>query len=222
MAMTKESPTGRPETLVSYASRRIQAALASGEIPAGARISPKALAKELDLSHSPVREALSSLAATGYVIYERRRGYFARELSSEDLDDIYSLREILETEAYRRGVPQLTDDDVLEMRHLVGEMATRVSPEFRSEYLELNRQFHFVPFRRSGSRRLTRFLNSLWDAALPYATLGEVDSSEGNAEHEALLSGLEARDPEAVIAIMRHHRDIRRERVEGWEQSRLD
>jgi len=220
MAIAQSGAGDLPETLVAYATRRIKAALASGELPAGSRLSPATLAKELELSHIPVREALSSLAATGYVVHQRGRGYFARELSSDDLDDIYSLREILEAEAYRRGVPHLTDDDITEMRRLVEEMGARVDPRFRAEYLDLNRQFHFIPFRRSGSRRLTRFLNYLWDAAQPYATLGEVDSTEGNAEHREMLTGLAARDPEAVIATMRHHRDIRRERVEGWERSR--
>lgn len=209
----------RPETMVSYAARRIKASLAAGEIRAGERLSAIKLAKDYGLSHIPVREALSSLAATGYVVHDRGRGYFARTLTSEDLEDIYSLRRLLESEAYRRGVPNLTDDDVASMAELVTQMSHKLGAEHRDEYLALNRQFHFIPFHRSGSRRLVRFLNFLWDSAQPYAHLGDLGSSRGNAEHEALLEVLATRDANAVIELMERHRHLRLETVEGWEHS---
>jgi DNA-binding GntR family transcriptional regulator len=209
---------GLPETLVSYASRRIKSSLTSGQIKAGERLSPSKLAQDYGLSHIPVREALSSLAATGYVVHDRGRGYFARELTSDDLEDIYSLRKLLETEAYRRGVPNLTDQDLKTMTDLVAQMSRKLGEEDRDEYIALNRQFHFVPFRRSNSRRLVRFLDVLWDSAEPYGHLGDIDSTQGNTEHEAMLEILATRDADAVIRMMEQHRHLRMERVEGWEK----
>ncbi|WP_167138027.1 GntR family transcriptional regulator [Diaminobutyricimonas sp. TR449] len=219
MAVEQADGNDRPEALVDYATRRIKTSLATGEIAAGARLSPTALAKQFELSHIPVREALSSLAAMGYVVHQRGRGFFARELTSEDLADIYWLREVLETEAYRRGIPNLTDEDIAEMAQLVEQMSQKLDPESRDEYLAMNRRFHFIPFRRSGSRRLVRFLNYLWDSAQPYAHLGEVNSAEGHAEHVALVKILDSRDAEAVIQAMVHHRQIRLEQVDGWEKA---
>jgi DNA-binding GntR family transcriptional regulator len=219
MSIATAGDAERPETLVAYAARRVKAALASGEIPAGARLSPSKLAKDLDLSHIPVREALSALVGTGYIVHRGGRGYFARELSLDDLDDIYSLRELLEKEAYRRGVPRLTDDDIAELTRLVDEMAKTVAPEHRDRYLELNRQFHFIPFHRSGSERLVQFLSNLWDAAEPYTSVGKVDSTKGNEEHAAMLIALSSRDARAVVKAMGHHRNIRRERFEDWKKT---
>ncbi len=219
MAAKQERGTERPETLVVYATRRIKMDLASGAIAQGARLSPTTLAEMYGLSHIPVREALSSLSATGFVVHKGGRGYFARELSSDDLDDIYQLRQLLESEAYRRGVPRLTDEDVAEMIELVDQMDEKLDEESRQEYLELNRTFHFVAFARCGSRRLIRFLNYLWDSAQPYAVVGTVTSAEGNVEHRKMLDSFAARDAEAVIDLMQHHRDIRRKNVAGWERS---
>jgi DNA-binding GntR family transcriptional regulator len=209
----------RPETLVAYASRRIKASIAKGEIKPGERLSPKTLSQELGLSHIPVREALASLAATGYVVHERGRGYFARILSSEDLADIYQWRDVLEREAYRLAVPKLTDDDIRRMTQLLDQMSRALAPEDRSSYLALNREFHFVCFRRVGSRRLLTMLEYLWDSAEPYSAGDPSTSSLSNAEHVKLLPLLAARNTDAVIAGMQRHRQIRIDQVAAWEST---
>ena len=218
MASSAGGPAGKPETLVAYASRKIKVALAKGEIKPGQRISPNALAEEFGLSHIPVREALASLAATGYVIHHRGRGYFARELSLEDLEDLYQWREVIESEAYRRAVPELTDGDIAHMGGLVERMSYLLAPGDRFAYLELNREFHFTCFRRVGSPRLLAMLDYLWDSAQPYATLELTGSEPSHAEHVELLSLLASRDVDAVVEGMRRHRRIRVEHVAAWEQ----
>jgi DNA-binding GntR family transcriptional regulator len=220
MALEQESGDGRPETLVSFASRRIKDALVSGAIEPGARLSPNKLATELGLSHIPVREALASLAAMGYVIHARGRGYFSRILSHEDLVDIYLWRDVLEREAYRLAVPKLTDEDIVEMTDLVEQMSHVLEPEDRTQYLALNREFHFVCFRRVGSRRLIRMLTYLWDSAQPYSTGDPTTSKISNAEHEQLLPLLDSRDADAVVEAMKSHRQIRIDQVARWETER--
>jgi DNA-binding GntR family transcriptional regulator len=209
----------RPESLQSYAERRIRTVIANGTFPPGSRLSPNLLASEFGLSHIPVREALASLAAAGYVDHKPGKGYVTRQLSSEDLADINRWRQVLEREAYLMAVPELTDDDILEMRRLVDLMGRRTRSKDRLEYVQLNREFHFVAFKRAGSERLLRLLNYLWDAAAPYASLEMTDSRVSHAEHVALLPALAARDTQAVIDATHAHRSIRVKRVAEWEAS---
>ena len=61
-----------------------------------------------------MREALTSLAASGYLEHKPRVGFFVRVLSSDDLADIYHWREILEREAFTMAIPRLTGDDIEE------------------------------------------------------------------------------------------------------------
>lgn len=208
---------GRPESLQSYAERRIKTVIANGTIPPGARLSPNLLASEFGLSHIPIREALASLAAAGYVDHSPGRGYVTRQLSSADLADTNRWRQVLEREAYLMAVPNLTDDDIAEMRRLVAMMSRRTDSDDRLEYIQLNREFHFIAFKRAGSERLLRLLNNLWDAAAPYASLEMTDSSVSHAQHVAILPALAARDTQAVIAAMETHRGIRAQRVAKWE-----
>jgi len=208
---------GRPESLQSYAERRIKTVIGNGTIPPGARLSPNLLASEFGLSHIPIREALASLAAAGYVDHTPGRGYVTRRLSSADLADINRWRQVLEREAYLIAVPVLTDDDIVEMRRLMDLMGHRTASQDRIEYIQLNREFHFVAFNRTGSERLLRLLNYLWDAAAPYSSLELTDSSVSYAEHVALFPAFAARDTQAVITAMKAHRGIRAQRVAKWE-----
>ncbi|MCI0143025.1 GntR family transcriptional regulator [Arthrobacter bambusae] len=205
---TANNGEGPPETLVAYASRRIQTAIAQGEYAPGSRLSPRTIAKALGISHIPVREALASLAARGYVDHLRANGYFTTNLTQGDLEDIYHWRRILEREAYLMAVPKLTEDDISKMRALLDEMGKKTAPEDRLRYLELNRQFHFVAFERTGSTRLLHFLNYLWDAREPYAAVGLVDSTTGYKDHFRLMPHFEQRNAQGVIEAMEGHREF--------------
>jgi DNA-binding GntR family transcriptional regulator len=215
--MALGADSGPPETLAAYTTRRIQTAIADGHFPPGSRLSPTMLAVELGSSHIPIREALTSLAARGYIEHRRGRGFFARELHLEDLAEIYHLREILEREALTAAIPKLTDEDLAEMRRLVDLMGDHVGREDRLRYLELNREFHFIPFKRAGSERLLQLITYLWDVAAPYGAVELVESSAGYKQHLEQLALFEARDLDGIIAAMEDHRDVRLRHQVQWE-----
>jgi len=214
---SQERRQGQPEALLSYIEKRIKQAVVSGELKLGAKLSPSAVATDLGVSHIPVREALTSLAASGYLEHKPRVGFFVRPLSREDLADIYHWREVLEREAFTMAIPRLTGEDIEEMRRLCGRMRKLTAPGQRHEYLNLNRQFHFVAFRRAGSDRLLRFLAYLWDVAAPYTFTGLVDAEASNQDHEAMTDLFEARDVDRVIEMMARHRGIAAEAATRWQ-----
>ena len=207
----------QPEALLSYIEKRIKQAVVSGELEPGAKLSPSAVAADLGVSHIPVREALTSLAASGYLEHKPRVGFFVRVLSSEDLADIYHWREVLEREAFTMAIPRLTGDDIEEMRRLCDQMRKLTAHGERREYLNLNRQFHFIAFRRAGSDRLLRFLTYLWDVAAPYTFTGLVDTEKAHQDHERMLDLFQARDVDGIVEMMTRHRGLAVEAVARWE-----
>lgn len=217
MPLSQRRRQDQPEALLSYIEKQIKQSVVSGELKPGAKLSPSAVAADLGVSHIPVREALTSLAASGYLEHKPRVGFFVRVLSPEDLADIYHWREILEREAFTMAIPQLTGDDIEEMRRLCGQMRKVSAPAQRREYLALNRQFHFIAFRRAGSDRLLRFLTYLWDAAAPYTFAGLVDNEEAHRDHERMMSRFEARDLDGAIELMARHRGMAVEAVARWK-----
>jgi DNA-binding GntR family transcriptional regulator len=81
--------------------------ISRGELRPGEQILQETLASELGLSVVPLREALKTLEAEGQVVYAPHRGYFVARLDMAELTEAYRIRELLEDEAVRRGMPQL-------------------------------------------------------------------------------------------------------------------
>jgi DNA-binding GntR family transcriptional regulator len=208
MPFSQEHRQDQPEALLSYIEKRIKQAAVSGELKPGAKLSPSAIATDLGVSHIPVREALTSLAASGYLEHRPRVGFFVRVLSADDLADVYHWREILEREAFMMAIPQLTDDDIDEMRRLCRQMRRLITPGLWSEFLDLNRQFHFVAFRRAGSDQLLRFLSYLWDSAESYSLSGMGNLEKAQQDHEQMIDLFEARDVKGIIEAMTRHRGL--------------
>jgi DNA-binding GntR family transcriptional regulator len=115
------------------------------------------------------------------------------------------------------AIPELTGDDIEEMRRLCGQMRKAAGSVQRREYLNLNRQFHFIAFRRAGSDRLLRFLTYLWDAAAPYTFTGLVDAEKAQQDHERMIGRFKARDVDGIVELMTHHRGLAVEAVARWE-----
>jgi DNA-binding GntR family transcriptional regulator len=196
-------------------SRRLVKAIASGELPAGTRLSPARLAEDLGVSHIPVREALAALEAIGQVRRIPRVGYFVAELSSDDIEDIYHWRQVLEDEAHRVAVPKLSDADLALMREINAAML-KAAGKRSDQFVSLNREFHFVPFERTGSEHLIRFLGHLWDAAARYQNAlayVRVPRSTLQDHYNSLMKAFEERDVETVNLWMAKHRQVTLEAI---------
>ncbi|TDV56366.1 GntR family transcriptional regulator [Actinophytocola oryzae] len=205
------SSEGRPDGLQDFVARQLAKAIASGELPPGTRLSPAKLAEELGVSHIPVREALAALEAVGQVRRIPRVGFFVAELSTDDIEDIYHWRQVLEDEAHRLGVPKLEEADLVRMRQLNADMLTSIHNRNTPSFVELNRTFHFVPFQRAGSDHLIRFITHLWDAAARYQnTMAYVRVPKDllQEHHDALMTAFENRDVGAVNGWMAKHRGV--------------
>jgi DNA-binding GntR family transcriptional regulator len=203
----------RPEPLVKYITKQVQTDIAQRKLPPGSRLSPSSLASVYGVSHIPIREALSSLAATGYIVHRPSRGFFTRELSTAELQDIYRWRRVLEAEAYTVAVPSISADDLRKMQEVSDAMKPLTGPEDRLRYLELNREFHFVAFERAGSPILLQLLNYLWDISAPYVALDLINSVKAHRDHVRQMKLYKSRDLAGILEAMDSHRGYRLEKV---------
>lgn len=199
----------RPESLVDYAVQAVRNELLTGLLRPGERLTEEATAQRLGISHIPVREAFRFLEAEGHVVRDARRGLRVAQLSAAEAQDIYRTRALLEAEANRLGVPELTADDDRRLETLAGQMEEAAAGGDLGSYRRHNRAFHFVAFERSGRPWLVRFLTNLWDAAARYQTplfSGGAWQAPHLAHHRGLLQALRDRDAERVNELMHDHR----------------
>jgi DNA-binding GntR family transcriptional regulator len=200
----------RPPTAQEAVLAELRRLLVTGELAPGTPVRQESLAERLGVSRVPLREALKVLEGEGQVVYLPRRGYVVAELSVDDLLEVYRLRELLEAEALRVGVPDL-DETVVDA---VAQACQDVDDAGRAgdlvEMTAANRRLHFLVFDAAGMPRLSRTLRQLWDATDVYRAVyfaGVGNRSRVSHEHAELVAALRARDTARAVAVQAAHRE---------------
>ncbi len=204
------TPSQQRPTAPHRAAEALRAAILEGELQPGQRISQEAWAERVGVSMIPLREALHGLAGEGLVTYRPRRGYVVTELNLADLEEVYALRRLLETEAIRRGVPLATEADIAALRAAAASCRSVAARGDLASRLEANRSFHELLHGLARSWPLLRLVDLLWDSteayrALYYALPGE--AVEADRAHDAIVEAVAQRDTDAVVALQDAHRE---------------
>ncbi|MFN8474193.1 MAG: GntR family transcriptional regulator [Anaerolineae bacterium] len=97
-------------------------AILHGMFGPGSRVIEASIAEQFGVSRAPVREALVALEREGIVKNLPRRGYSVIDFTDKDIDEIYSLRRLLEADALRRAVPRFDTAAIAELQHLVDQL----------------------------------------------------------------------------------------------------
>ena len=190
--------------------RLLRTDILTGVLRPGQQIIQESLASRYGVSRAPLREAMKIIEGEGQIIHSPHRGYFVTELDLANMREVYRLREILEREAIRAAIPNLTDTEI----QAIGAVADEVSAAAASgELLAItlaNRRFHFMVFEASQMPRLVRILTQLWDATDVYRSVyfaAPGSMAHVARDHAGILEALRARDTDEVIRWQDSHRD---------------
>jgi DNA-binding GntR family transcriptional regulator len=184
----------------------LRSAILGGTLAGGTRLVQTELAAQLEVSTTPVREALRDLATEGLVFFDPHRGAVVRSLDLDEVREIYELRITLEPLMVRRVVDRLTDEQLAEAE----ELARRMREETNlSVWVDLNRDFHAIFSETSDGSRLAGILASLRDSASAYVSLSlearPEQVPEANEEHSELVRLYRDRDANGVVELTLRH-----------------
>ncbi|MFC7375456.1 MULTISPECIES: GntR family transcriptional regulator [unclassified Brachybacterium] len=217
-------PTSRSPArsdLREYVYDSILEMLLRDDAPPGARLSISTIAEQLDVSPTPVREALVQLERTGLVTRTVRKGYrVSPPLGQDQLAELFTAREMLECTAVRLAaaaspaalLPELRAAQ--EQHRRAGEAVItaldsgRRDVSLAADYFARDREFHEVIFRHCGNRYLMEMsqdLGSLVHRLRRMVHRGVTDVREAIGEHEAIIDALESGDAAAGESAMREH-----------------
>ena len=133
----------------------VRGAILDGSFGAGERLVESAIAEQLNVSRAPVREALASLEREGVVVHVPRRGYSVIEFTDKDVQEIYSLRLLLETEALRRAMTRATEQELDSMERIVEALGQAALEQREPDRIvELDLSFHESLCRMADHSRL--------------------------------------------------------------------
>lgn len=208
MSATLSVPTLQRTNLREQALSAIREALITGRIVPGVVYSAAALAAELGVSNSPVREAMLALVDDGLMEVVPNRGYRTVALSSSDLTEIAQLRMLLEVPAAGMVAEMDLAERRAELEGLVDLIEQTAASGDVSGNLAADRQFHLTLVDVCGNRRLTQQVARLRDQTRLYnihhlAQTGALVTSA--KEHRPLLTAIVAHDLRRAETLMRAH-----------------
>lgn len=200
------------ESAVSLAERAILAIremVRDGVLLPGQQVRQAAVAEQLDISRVPVREALKNLQAEGLVEVSPSGGFMVARLAADELEQIYLMRRLLETEMLRRIPGPVGEDEIAALTELNNRLTAAADRPSSREWKQLNRDLHFRMFGLSGLPHVVAEVARLWDKTEPYRSVYSAEHATRLRildEHVKIIDALRRGDTEELIAQMDGHR----------------
>ena len=188
--------------------KAIKQAIISYEVKPGEPLAEEQIANKLGVSRTPVREALKELQKEGLVKMIYRKGAFVADISSEDVEEIFLLREILECAAVKIAIPRLKEEDLIEMESLFNSISKDIEMKNYKDIFDTDIKLHSLIVDTAGNRRLSKFLNILNGQVQRMRILSATAPGRLNKslqEHKDILEALKKRDTGLAEQRLKHH-----------------
>jgi DNA-binding GntR family transcriptional regulator len=190
--------------------------LLDGEIPPGARIPERDLCARLQISRTPLREALKVLAAEGLVLLLPHRGSRAARLTDKDVHDLFEVCQGLEALAGELACERISDEQLKEIAAAHAAMVQHHRHGDLAQYYRCNRQIHEAIVAAAANPVLSNLYESVTARIrrARYVTPMRPERwADAIMEHEAILNALQRRDGVGLSHILRAHLRHKREEV---------
>lgn len=201
---------GRPNRTITRDSvedqiyRSLRSEILGGEYAEGERLVQLAIANRMGTSRIPVRDALKRLEADGLLIKGSNGSYYCKTFGAEDLEEIYTLRMLLEPMALRKAIPRLDDDAIQYLRELLEAMDQAVEDGDQERYVDINREFHMAIYEPCEQTRLIQIIKGLW-LGRPLFIAGDLGKTGSAAEHHSILNAIEQGNVEDAARQLKNH-----------------
>ena len=180
----------------------------SGRLLPGTPVSEVALSRQLEVSRTPVHDALRQLAKDGLVEQRANHRAIIARFSPSDVHDIFEMRKLLEAEAARRAASRIDRQTLAHLRSLAEVLQQKqLDSEWLMLWAEFDEKCHDAIARSSGSFRLRQDITRYRMLHRGFHKLGSRSDflRQALAEHLAILDALESRDPDKAAQAMASH-----------------
>ncbi|MGI6557917.1 MAG: GntR family transcriptional regulator [Limnochordia bacterium] len=195
-------------TLQSLVYEHIRDAILSGRLAPGQRVVAAKIAEEMGVSRMPVRESLRRLETEGLITTVPHKEAVVRRLSAREMEDIYSVRLVLEAYGGKLAARRITAAQIAKLEELTNQMEELLEQGDYWSFQEANERFHEVFFEASGSAVLCELLRNLWSRCYAYrhfsAAMGKRERV-AVAEHREIIRALVDKAEDRVEKLVREH-----------------
>jgi DNA-binding GntR family transcriptional regulator len=213
MTSTIEPSQDTTRPLSQSAYDRLRAMILSGELRPGERLGERELARRVNMSRTPLREALSRLERDGLAVSKPGQGFFAVEFDPAIVGNIFEFREVLELHSCRAAAERISEAGVRRLADIRQALAlfeaedTLTADQLREE-VELGFRVHEIIAQEAGNPMICETLMQLYDQLrlLTWIDVLWIDKwPETRREHRDLVAAVSERDAERAVAVARSH-----------------
>ena len=200
------------KSLKDHVYQYISAKINDGTLEPETKINEKMVIDDLNISRTPVREAMIQLAAEGYLEKMPRKGFVVKQVDRKKAKEVYSLLGVLEGYAAEQAVDRMTPEDLDGMRGLYTKMENALASDDMRSYYSLQNQFHNAFVQKSGNQELVRVIRQLKKIFIRQSyAMGEEPADlkenlkETNADHNFIIQLFEQKSGSALEQHMRNY-----------------
>lgn len=191
----------------------IKMLIVTGQLSPGSRVTEADLAERLDVSRTPVREALSRLERDGFVLPRPRNGYSIMQIDVETVNEAFDVRDLLEAEAARLAARNIDDAGRAALRAIIAEcdMLAALSERTLQDDLremQIGIDLHRIIAEHAGNKLLSDLLGVLLDRCQAYVWLDVTNLNSFAAareEHREIVEAICRGDEETAVTLTRSH-----------------
>jgi DNA-binding GntR family transcriptional regulator len=190
---------------------RLREAILTGDYAGGTWLREERLAEDLRVSRTPIREALRRLGAEGLVAIDLHRGAQVLSWTQQEVDEILSVRAVLESYAMRLASTKVTEENLAHLEQLMDVMDAKANSRDEQQVLEsaeLAFEFHSYLLSLAGNGRLTKVLSAIVEFPVLHRAQERYSHArllQSLAEHRTLVHALRERDADWAEAVMKQH-----------------
>lgn len=205
---TKKTDKKPAEDSAQIAYQGIRHMLYSKELVPGQRILYRDLAEKLELSATPVIQALKWLELQGFVQHEPRRGYSMAPFSLQELEELYEIRELLEPSLVPTAIEKIDKNGLTALKEALEAHLAADRESYLKERLFKNRDFHMTLASLSGKATQVRILQNVFDMLFlkyggnyfPISSLSATDQA-----HQEIYDAVALRSLERAQMVLKNH-----------------
>jgi DNA-binding GntR family transcriptional regulator len=203
-----ELKSDKPIGLTQWVYIRIKAGILNLDFAPGSQLQVDEFSGELEVSRTPVREALLRLQKDGLVDVVPRVGFFVTKFAARDLEELYELREILESRAVYDAVQSMTEMESMKITEIFASTQKAVDQEDTTGFLDAEITFHNFLTESSHNKRLVAMVESMRDLTYRWRILSlhsKEDIRASLMEHKKIADAVQHGDAVVASRLMGEH-----------------
>jgi len=196
--------------LTDAAYNKIKQSIISGKYSQGSNLQQLVLSKELGISRTPIREALSRLSQEGLISLIPSKGAVVTKFSIEDMQDIFETRALLESTAAYSSVKNSTEKTIHDLEQIIEKQEKAIGNKDPNQVYKYDTDFHHILMKDTRNKRMLNIINNLTDETDIHRLrmmASETRVKKSIDEHKQIIMAMKAKDCEKVKELLYNHLD---------------